>query len=255
MQTGAGLTGKKFEAPRKTLGGLDAEAAAAVISAASDIALVLDRDGVIRDLAFGSEELSREDYGKWLGQPWADTVTAESRAKVEAMLRDAQAKVPPRWRHVNHPSSRGADVPVVYSAVQVGDEGRVVAVGRDLRSIAALQQRLVEAQQSMERDYWRLRHVETRYRLLFQMASEAVLIVDATTQKVVEANPAAAQLLGENERRIVGRPFLDAVRAESDAGHPGAARRRARRRTRRRRARAARRGRAPTGRVGVAVPS
>lgn len=215
MHTGSGLLGRKFEAPGRTLGGLDAEAAAAVISAASDIALILDRDGVIRDLAFGSEELAREDYGKWLGQPWSDTVTADSRAKVEAMLRDAQAKVAPRWRHVNHPSSRGADVPVVYSAVQVGAEGRVVVVGRDLRSVAALQQRLVEAQQSMERDYWRLRHVETRYRLLFQMASEAVLIVDASTQKVMEANPASAQLLGENERRIVGRPFLDVFEADS----------------------------------------
>ena len=33
-------------------------------------------------------------------------------------------------------------MPIVYSAVQVGAEGRVVAVGRDLRSVAALQQRL-----------------------------------------------------------------------------------------------------------------
>ena len=206
---------KQFDAPAKTLGGLDAEAAASVIAAASDIALILNRDGVIRDVAFGSEELSREDYRKWMGQLWADTVTAESRPKVEALLRDAAAKSPPRWRHVNHPSARGADVPIVYSAVQVGAEGRVVAVGRDLRSVAALQQRLVEAQQSMERDYWRLRHVETRYRLLFQMASEAVLVVDSATQKIVEANPAAGQLLRESEKKIVGRALLDAFDAES----------------------------------------
>ncbi len=48
----------------------------------------------------------------------------------------------------------------------------------------------------MERDYSRLRHVETRYRLLFQVTSEAVLVVDAATHKVLEANPAAAQLFG-----------------------------------------------------------
>jgi len=207
---------REFVAPRKTLGELDADTASSVIAAASDIALVLDRDGVIRDVAFGSEELSREDYGKWLGQPWADTVTEESRTKIEQILRDAASKVPPRWRHVNHPSSRGADVPIVYSAVQVGDEGRVIAMGRDLRSIAALQQRLVEAQQSMERDYWRLRHVETRYRILFQMAREAVLIVDASSQKIVEANPAAAEMLGEAERRIVGRTLAQALDDPSD---------------------------------------
>jgi sulfur transfer protein SufE len=46
-----------------------------------------------------------------------------------------------------------------------------------------LQQRHVEAQQSMEREYSRLRHAETRYRLLFQLASEAVVIVDAATSR------------------------------------------------------------------------
>ncbi|MFO1306549.1 MAG: transcriptional regulator PpsR [Burkholderiales bacterium] len=207
---------KTFHSPGKTLGELDAEAASSVITAASDIALILDREGVIRDLAFGSEELLQEDYGKWLGQPWADTVTQESRGKIEELLRDASNKAPGRARQVNHPSSRGADVPVVYSAVQVGDSGRVVAVGRDLRSIAALQQRLVEAQQSMERDYWRLRHVETRYRLLFQMAREAVLVVDTQTLKVAEANPAAVELLGDPDRRIVGRPLGESFDADSD---------------------------------------
>ena len=208
---------KTFAAPRKTLGELDAEAASSVITAASDIALVLDRDGVIRDVAFGSDELSLEDYSKWLGQPWADTVTTESRGKIDDLLRDAAAKTPARWRHVNHPSSRGADVPIVYSAVQVGKEGRIVAVGRDLRSIAALQQRLVEAQQSMERDYWKLRHVETRYRLLFQLAKEAVIVVDASSQKIVEANPTAVELLGGNERRLVGRMLAESFDDEGSA--------------------------------------
>jgi transcriptional regulator PpsR len=199
---------KQFKAPKKSLGELDVEAAATLIATAADVALIVDGDGVIRDLAFGSDELSREGYdGKWVGLQWADTVTVESRPKVEALLREAGAKSATRWRQVNHPSPRGADVPILYSAMQVGPGGRVVAVGRDLRAIAALQQRLVDAQQSMERDYWRLRHVETRYRLLFQMASEAVLIVDASTQKVIEANPAAGQLLGETLRRVVGRPF------------------------------------------------
>ena len=232
---------KESEAPRKSLRGLDAEAAASVIAAAADVALIVDGDGVIRDLAFGSEELSLEGYGKWLGQPWAETVTVESRPKVEALLRDARLQDSRgKWRHVNHPSSRGADVPVLYSAIQVGKEGRVVAVGRDLRAISALQQRLVDAQQSMERDYWRLRHVETRYRLLFQMASEAVLIVDASTQKVVEANPAASELLGETAKRMVGRAFPEGFDADEHAGHPGPARGRPRGRSSRRRACAAR---------------
>ena len=83
------------------------------------------------------------------------------------------------WRQVNHPSPGGEDIPVLYSAINIGRDDRFVVVGRDLRPLAVMQQRLINAQQSMERDYIRLRHAETRYRLLFQVSSEAVMIVDA----------------------------------------------------------------------------
>ena len=80
--------------------------------------------------------------------------------------------------------------------------------------MAALQQQLIDAQQALERDYWRFRQVETRYRLLFRMVSEAILIIDAPTQRVVEANPAAGQLLGEAPARIIGRPFPEGFDTE-----------------------------------------
>lgn len=193
----------------RALGGLDADAAASLIAAASDVALVIDNDGVIRDVALGSAEMQQENCSKWIGQPWLETVTTESRPKVESLLRDASSKAERKWRQVNHTSSRGPNVPVLYSAIRVGAEGPVVAFGRDLRGNAALQQRLIDAQQSLERDYWRLRHVETRYRLLFQMSSEAVLIVDSSSQKVLEANPAASVLLGDPSHKLVGTTFPD----------------------------------------------
>jgi transcriptional regulator PpsR len=205
---------KHFDVPEHSLGSLDAKAAAALIAASSDIALVIDNDGVIRDLAFGSEDLALEDCAKWLGQPWTEVVTVESRPKVEALLRGAAANAVPSWRHVNHPSSRGTDVPLLYSAIRVGTKDHVVAVGRDLRGVAALQQRLLDAQQSLERDYWRLRHAETRYRHLFQMVPEAILIVDASSYKVLEANPVASQLFGMSAVRPGVRSFPDGFDAE-----------------------------------------
>jgi transcriptional regulator PpsR len=205
---------KQFRSPEKTLGGLDAGTAASLLLAAADIALVVDRGGTIRDIAVGSEDLVAAGVEKWLGRSWIDTVTGESRPKIETLLREAAAKATPRWRQVNHPSGKGADMPILYSAVRLAKDGRVVAVGRDLRTIAALQQRLVDAQQSMEREYARLRQAETRYRLLFQISSEAVLIVEAATQKVTEANPAAHALLGVNANRIVGRPFPEGFDAK-----------------------------------------
>lgn len=204
-----------FAAPKSSLGNLDAETAGRLITAAADVALVVDREGVIRDLALNNDELAEEDCRHWLGQPWAQTVTVESRGKVEALLRDASSGAKPAWRQVNHPSSQGSDLPILYSAIPVGRAGQVVAVGRNLRAVSALQQRLVDAQQSLERDFAKLRHAETRYRLLFQMASEAILIVEASTDRVVEANPAATRLLGDGARQLVGKTFPEGFDARS----------------------------------------
>ncbi len=199
---------RKFSGAKKWLGDLDTEAASSLITAATDIALMVNGgvDGVIRDVAFGSDEMEGDFAGEPLiGKTWSESVTVESRPKIESILRDAMAKAPPRWRHINHLLPNGSDVPVMYAALQVGSRGRIVALGRGMRQLATTQQRLIEAQRSMEQEFARLRQAETRHRLLFQVASEAVLVVDAANRKVIEANPAAASMLGDAGRRIVGR--------------------------------------------------
>lgn len=206
---------KPFNAPKESLGNLDAQTAATVIAAASDVALIVDRKGVIVDLAFDGEEPSLEVCATWIGQRWIDTVTVESRPKVEQLLSEPSPTSPSRGRHINHPSPPGTDLPLLYVVVPMRRKGRVVAVGRNLEAIAALQQRLVEAQQAMDYELGRLRHGEMRYRLLFQLSTEAALIVDAASHKVVEANPAAGQLLAEDPRRLLGRTFPEGFDAQS----------------------------------------
>ncbi|WP_428484726.1 transcriptional regulator PpsR [Rhodopila sp.] len=202
---------KAFRTPKTALGNIDAEAAAALVAAAADIALILDASGVIHDVSIADQGLVDDLPGHvgWLGKRWFDVVTEESRPKVEAMLAEAASKGEPRWRHLNHPAAAhsaatsagaliepaAADIPILYAAVPAGVPGRIVAFGRDLRAVSSLQRRLIDAQQSMERDYARTRHVETRYRLLFQMASDAVLIVDGASQRVLDSNPTARRLL------------------------------------------------------------
>ena len=193
---------------------MDPETAAALLAAAADVTLVMDKDGVIADVAFGGEDLARDAYRNWVGRRWVDTVTVESRPKIEDLLREAAERKSSRWRQVNHPSHGGPDVPISYSVVRFNKGRSIVAVGRDQRALASLQQRLFEAQQAMEREYARIRDSEKRYRLLFQLATEAVLIVDADHQKVLEANPAALALLGHDgrksdHRKVIGAAFAD----------------------------------------------
>ncbi|CAA2144965.1 MULTISPECIES: transcriptional regulator PpsR [Methylobacterium] len=204
-----------FAALRKTLGPLDAEAAGLLVAAATDLALIVDADGVIRDAAFGNADFTDEGCETWLGQLWVDTVTVESRPKIAALLRDAAPGAVTRWRQVNHPSATGIDLPVRYSAMRLETGGPVIVIGRNLRAMAALQRKLAETQQALERDYLRLRGAETRYRLLFQLAGEPVLVVDAATRRVTEVNPAAARLIGRVEKRIIGQDVVDLFDAGS----------------------------------------
>jgi transcriptional regulator PpsR len=208
-----------FTGPTNWLDNLTPEVAGRLITGASDIALVIDKDGIIEDVALGNDELTRQGYNsKWVGQAWVDTVTVESRTKVSDLLKDAAAGAVPRFREVNHPCLTGLDVPIRYSAVRIGSDGRTVALGRDLRNLSNLQQRLVEAQQTMEREYARMRVAETRYRMLFHLASEPVVIVDATTFKIIEANPAAQKHIITGSEKLVNESVLSAFTpASADA--------------------------------------
>ncbi len=194
--------------PRGLLGPLDSHVAEKMAAAGGDVAMVVDRNGVIRDLALSSDQLASEGAQSWLDQPWLDTVTVESRPKVDALLRDAAKGVQPRWREINQITAANGSLMVRFMALAAGGDGKVIAIGRDERASAALQQRLVEAQQTLERDYSKLRDAEGRYRLLFRLSGEAVLVIDTQTRRIVEANPAAERLLGEGRSKLVGEGFV-----------------------------------------------
>lgn len=191
-----------------SVGPLDADVAANLVAASADVAFVVDREGRIQDLFHGSPALADSVDLGWRGRPWIDTVANDSRRKVTELLDGVDQPGTGRWREVNQIGRGGAAVPLRFTTLRMGED-RVLAIGRDLSLVAALQQRVLDTQRSMDRDYQRLKHAETRYRLLFQLSDEAVLIVDQPNQRVVEANPAAGHLFGVEMARLVGRPVLD----------------------------------------------
>ena len=205
-----------FSAAATTLGGFDADLAARLTSVAADIALVIDSDGVICDVAIASPDLAREPLVPLLGRRWIETVSPDSEFKVDDMLRTTPPHGLGRWRIVNQRrTDSDATLALRFMTVGAGDDGRIIALGRDLRATAALQQRLVQAQQSMERDYLSLRQAESRYRLLFDLSAEAVMIVDAATNRFVEVNPAARRLVGSEAATVPGAAFAAVFEAGS----------------------------------------
>jgi transcriptional regulator PpsR len=193
-----------------------AEKLAQLIGVASDIALLVDQKGDVVDVSVRKNELASLSCQNWVGKPWVETVTTESIPKVKDLLTQPADAMELRWRHINHPSLvQGDDVPIQYVGLNFPAEGKTLLLGRDLGAISVLQRRLVETQQSMERDYLRLRYIEARYRILFDTSSDPVMVVDAITQKVTEANVAAMGLLKDQSRRLVGRDLLDCFEPQS----------------------------------------
>lgn len=189
------------------------ELATTIARVASDIALVIDRNGVISAVAEGAA-VQAQGCSQWVGRRWVDTVTAGTRSKIQSLLDEvASSGVVSRRREVTHPGQGGDELPVTWSAIRLGANGPVLAVGRDLRAVAAIQQRFVEAQQDMERHYWSRRQAENRYQLLFQVANDAVLVLDAASLVVMEANAATAELLGRELEDIHHQALTDCLPA------------------------------------------
>ena len=177
--------------------------------ASGDFMLAIDENGNIVDAAVNAADHSF--VYQWVGQKWSDTVGEDSVAKIEQML-GSNCEVGLEWRQVNHPNKDG-EIPVRYKVIKPKDNRFVLAIGRDLRTIAMLQQRLLKTQQSMERDYLNLRQTETRYRLLFDNISYPVLITESESRLIQQANRACHSLMGAAPGTLVKKDVLALVNA------------------------------------------
>ena len=83
-----------------------------------------------------------------------------------------------------------------YTTISLGHSAGFIAVGKNIQTISDLQSRLALAQEARERDHWKIREMETRYRLLFDATNEAVLLVRVTNMRIAEANLNAGNFLG-----------------------------------------------------------
>jgi transcriptional regulator PpsR len=159
-----------------------------------DITLTLDADGVIRD-AVASGELTAESLDPWRGLNFEATVTPASGQSVSRMIEAARRGGRSTSRQISQKLPSGRETPIEYTLVSLGSSRGFIAIGRNLQAVADLQARLAEAQQARERDYWKLRDVETRYRALLETSRDAVVLVRPANLRVVEANAEAIRAL------------------------------------------------------------
>lgn len=210
------IDGKRpFEGAAELFATLGGDVAMKLAMVAGDVTLVLDETGTILDAAY--DPLDFPGFAGFVGSNWIDTVTDDSRPKVMEMLAAARRGEVQHWRQVNHPSREG-DVPIRYAVLSINGGRHRIAFGRDLREAGKLQQRLLQVQQSLERDYLRMRQLEARYRMLFERSTEPVMIVEAGTLRIREANPAAHQLVGARPASLPGKKLLNFIDRNSHDG-------------------------------------
>jgi transcriptional regulator PpsR len=181
-----------------------------------DITLLLDMDGVIREATL-SPAMRSESVDSWLGRPWIEIAGDLGGDKVKRMVDDARASGISAFRQINQRFPSGLEIPLEFTTVLLGGRAGMLAIGKNLQAVAELQSRLIAAQQTMERDYWKLREIETRYRLVFDASDEAVVILSPANLRIVEANRSAVEALNSSRRRnedLAGREFLHDVASQ-----------------------------------------
>jgi transcriptional regulator PpsR len=175
-----------------------------IIATASDISLILTRDGVIRTVLMNPHHRSFGTLAHWEGKPLRSVLTTESIAKFDARVQELIEQGGTRAVELNHADDHTFDFPVRYALHRVEADGSILMLGRDLRPIAEMQQQLVKAQLALERDYEAQREIDTRYRVLMETTRDAIVVVSMTTGRIVDLNLASAVMLGGSRQDMIG---------------------------------------------------
>ena len=172
--------------------GLPAEdTAEAILDASPDAMLLVDAAGRITYASDRVTDLFGYEPGDLLGEP-VEVLVPEAARDAHAEDRAAYTADPERrpmavGLELFGRRTDGSKVPVdiALSPIDVGGESHVLAVVRDVGDREALR---------------------TKYRTILQAVPDAVVVADATTGEIVEANEQVNDLLGYEPEELVGRP-------------------------------------------------
>jgi len=176
-----------------------------ILATASDVALLVSPSRRVISVLVNPHHRSFGQLTDWEGAHLKDILTEESLRKVEARITEMHgARHGETAVELNHADQSNWEFPVRYSLHRIGTDDSILMLGRDLRPIAEVQQQLVQAQLALERDYETQRELDTRYRVLMEVARDPVVMVSMSSGRISDINPAAAQLLGGQRSELIG---------------------------------------------------
>ena len=180
-----------------------------LLSAVADIQMTVDASGCVVGAEMNTDLSQFFEPGELSVDKWCDLIAAEDKETADAVLETARS-TPGETHNVDlnlYTGSQGRLIPVScwLCSDEVTKATKVVC--KDLRSEASVRQQLINAQRTLEQDYWSNRRLEARYRRMLDMISDGFLVIDDLSGRVLESNKNASMLLGLGEDSIVGRAF------------------------------------------------
>ena len=180
-----------------------------LLASLADLRLTLNETGGVQAVDANSEPLRHLPRDAMIGRPWLELVR-ESDKVVAADALSAALREPGTAHRVDVALTEGSTeepIPMTCWLCANADDNTAQLACVDLRGETNLRQQLVNAQRTLEQDYWSNRRLEARYRRMLEMVAEGFLVVDDLSGRVLEANSVAANLLNLEEGALVGRVF------------------------------------------------
>jgi transcriptional regulator PpsR len=175
-----------------------------LIAATSDLAFVISLHGEILSVMSRKAGAEFGAVHRWQGRNIRDVLTSESvdklDAKLELFLANTDCELPIELNHVE----ASVQFPIQYTFHRLGPDGSLLILGRDLRPIAETQQQLVKTQIALEQDYEQRRDFDTRYLVLMEASTDALVFINATSGRITDLNRNAAKLLGASRNDLMG---------------------------------------------------
>jgi len=180
-----------------------------LVEQVADLAVVLSPDGIVEGISTNPESPALGCLDHWVGRPFSDFLAEESRSKFATRIAKMREEpgLESRPIEINHVDNANWDSPMRYSLHRVGEEGRILLVGRDMQPFADVQHRLLNEQMARERDAQALRGAETFYRVVLEASETPLVLVDPDQGAIRDLNSAAAQLVGSKTETLRGTSF------------------------------------------------
>ena len=191
-----------------------------IIARVADLGVVLSPEGVVQGVFANPAFRPKDAVARFAGQAFRDTLNAESQVKFDARLAEFLAEpLHIRPIELNHKADNGMpSFPVRYSLHTIAESGKILLMGRDLRAIAEMQQQLVAAQLTLEKDYEARREHDMQFRVLMASINDAMVFVSLPSGIVKDCNPAARVLLGKQGGDLVGASLEQVLEGKGKGG-------------------------------------